>query len=448
MRLGVTIYLSILCMQLLAQDWVTVAGGLDQSVESLVEFDESLIITGDFTNNEQAGALNGVAVWNGETISSLTSQEPIEDWVGGVGGAKAFEDKLFFICSTPDGFEGFDVNKVFSWDGNVISMDFNPQYQPQAFQVFQNELIVSQAGTSEGTASFYMWNGLELDSASYTGFVADGISFSLIQSMREFQGELYLGGNIFSTTSYKDLLSWDGDEFNDLGGGIPGDVALVTDLEIFNDELIVAGYFFQADGNPTNCIMRWNGSEFLPMGQSGANNRVDCLLSHNGFLYAAGMFTEMDDEEARVALWDGTGWSSLSDCDFAFNNISQGGLIRAMTVFEDELYVGGVFHEVDGEPFGHIAKFNGILPTSIPSIESHLQIEIYPNPAHDRLEFRNLPIGDEMRIEILTLSGQPVSRLVLHGTKTHTADISFLIQGVYIISFADSRILPQLLVVK
>lgn len=85
----------------------------------------------------------------------------------------------------------------------------------------------------------------------------------------------------------------------------------VDDLAVLGNQLVAAGSFSLAGGQPAGNIAAWDGAAWSPLG-SGLNFYVNAIAAHDGQLVAVGGFTEAGAVFVNhVAVWDGVGWSAL-----------------------------------------------------------------------------------------------------------------------------------------
>ena len=112
--------------------------------------------------------------------------------------------------------------------------------------------------------------------------------------------------------------------------------------------LYAGGRFLTAGGEQVNCIARWNGSEWSPLG-SGVDGvtfqaSVEALAVFDDgsgpALFVGGAFLVAGGEPAiGIAKWDGSAWSAVG------GGVDNG--VFALTVFDDgtgpALYAGGWF---------------------------------------------------------------------------------------------------------
>lgn len=142
-------------------------------------------------------------------------------------------------------------------------------------------------------------------------------------------------------------------------GGTNGSVrALLTDTT--NGWLYVAGTFNQAGGAPSNCISRWNGSQWDDFSTSSPScpNPSDVLALYNGTLYAEGNFGFPNN--TKLGRWNGTQWDSVATVD---------AILRGLTTHTGKLIAYGNFQQIGGIVAPHIAAYDGTTWTTIGSLQ-------------------------------------------------------------------------------
>ena len=147
------------------------------------------------------------------------------------------------------------------------------------------------------------------------------------------------------------------------GSGLDGPVYALAALQ--NGDLVAAGAFQNAGGQPANRIARWNGSAWSPLG-AGCSARVDALaVLPNGDLVAGGEFTSAGGVPAsRLARWNGTSWSAFGD----LSSSSFFPRATALAVADNgDLLVGGLFDSVGGIAAEDVARWNGVAWSAIGS---------------------------------------------------------------------------------
>lgn len=296
--------------------WSSFANGVEYSVNSLV-----------LSNGNLYAASYGVHVWNGSMWTDMSNGLLALFGSGDVYALANFNNVLFaggvFTVLTPDG----------NWYNNVAR--------------FSNE-----SWTTCG-------NGTGNDGSGMNDYV---------NFLIEYNGQLYAGGRFGSAggdplyprdAAY--IARFDGAEWHPVGGGMDFSV---TDMVVYNGDLIASGYFTRAaylnsegELNPesisANYIAKWNGVNWSPLG-SGMDSKVTALAVYNGELYAGGSFENAGGVSAKnIAKWNGQSWSPVGD------GIT-GGQVYTLTSYNNELYAGGEFRAGGGNAGDYIMSWDGV----------------------------------------------------------------------------------------
>ena len=196
-----------------------------------------------------------------------------------------------------------------------------------------------------------------------------------------------------------------------MSGVLTGLNTHVRSLEVFQNKLYVAGYFTQIDGNPGNSIMSWDGEQWndLSGGLCNEDATIDNLFVHEDKLYVAGNFDCIGGIEAHdIAVWDGEKWCSIGSSIFT-------GSVHTIAVWHDTIYVGGGFSAINGAPISRLARFVGDPSTSLcsepvsavePAISVASYLTLYPNPAGDMLTITYSGIDQLLHYEVVDLLGR------------------------------------------
>lgn len=203
-------------------------------------------------------------------------------------------------------------------------------------------------------------NGYWTTCGSGTGNDGSGMN-DQVNYLIEYNGQLYAGGRFGSAggdplypqeVGY--IARFDGTAWHPVGEGMNW---TVTDMAVYNGELVVSGLFTEEDftgrgGYPANYIAKWNGVNWSPFG-SGMDGRVTALAVHNGELYAGGLFENAGGVPARnIAKWNGQSWSPVG------NGIG-GQQVYTLASYNNELYAGGEFRTISGNAGNYIMSWDG-----------------------------------------------------------------------------------------
>jgi len=293
-------------------------------------------------------------------MSALLIQSPIavagepvtchDEWTEVIYGKEAsafmnWQDDLIlagqFVTST---------SSIGRWDGvQIHGMGDGLNNRSFALTVYNSELVAGGNFTASGgntVRRLARWDGENWHE------IGGGISGTTVRSTLAFSDSLYVAGEfnqVGGELSVNNIARWDGQQWHTLGQGVNG---RVYDMVVFNNELIVAGDFTNADGETVNNIARWDGSQWHSL-DTGVNQRINALQVYKGDLYAGGRFTAAGSTSASyVARWDGTQWHALN------NGVTD--WVESLGIFQDELIVGGWFIWVDGQASPFIARWDGM----------------------------------------------------------------------------------------
>lgn len=159
------------------------------------------------------------------------------------------------------------------------------------------------------------------------------------------------------------LAQWNGVHWDPMFGGQPNNV--VNDLQIFNGELYACGSFDSIGASSAHCIAKWDGTSWITIGNNYDFNgtlsgRLWRMIWYNGNLYVCGSFRDQWGNLCRLAKWNGVNWQ------FMVSDV-QGSLaqVNDMIVYDDELYIGGLFFANDGNRATGIMKWNDTIWTDV-----------------------------------------------------------------------------------
>ncbi len=394
----------------ISQNWSQWGDGAFSTVTSLFTdtTTNTLYASGEFLSSS-GDTIYGIAQWDGSNWDSVGF---------GVSTLGKMQNYNGNLCV-------FSGNNIYSWNGinwDIIGTNIINGINDLA--VYHNDLYaISDFGY------IAKWNG-NIWTEMNPGWV-----MTRPRALIVYHDELYVAGE-FESDSGNNILRWDGVNWKGLANGINfldfpefGQVAM--ELAVYNNELYVSSSFWKQDGNPDNCIARWDSTEWNYVG-GGLNSRAVAFANYNNELYAAGGFTSAGGISVNgIAKWDGTKW-----CRFS-NNTG----INTMTVYNNELIVAGSFTEIDGFPLNRIAKWIGgnyvdtcgaIIGVNELTMGNE-QLKVYPNPANSQLTIE-LAVGSKQKAAVIIydVTGREVLKAQVLSSKFEV-DVSGLMEGVYFI---------------
>lgn len=169
-------------------------------------------------------------------------------------------------------------------------------------------------------------------------------------------------GNFPNPVEVNGVARWNGSTWSALGTGADNTHGGVA-ATVYNNELVVGGFFGAVGGVSANGIAKWNGSSWSPLGSGVSGgitfSSVSALTVYNGKLIAGGYFLMAGGQPAGyVASWNGVSWSPLG-LGLADSDGWDYSAADALTVYNGELVAGGSFDRAGGQVANNLARWNG-----------------------------------------------------------------------------------------
>lgn len=432
------------------QNWEHLNGGLNQAVYSLFSdsTNHSLFISGGFVfTKKDSLEVNGIANWKNDKYSSLnTGIDNCGNYCNPSWSIVKFNGEIHMDVHQ-NNISGVPINSIARWDevkwdslGNgVDGTVFNLEIKDNKLWVMGEFETV---GNGVHSRSIAKWDGVNWIAFEVPILEED----SRIYDMIYYEGNLYLAGNFryeMAGKYYHDIIVSDGEEWKPAAGGLLGGFSIIQKMIIYKDELYIGGSIWKADGNHGSGILKLKDGAWVDVGGSFDKDldQVWDMLVWKDELYVFGLFDSVGGgvEASNIAKWDGERWCSLG------SNFES--TVTCATIHNDSLFVGGWFKEIDGEPFGSIAKWAGGDFVSecgpiVSSVQEEIvsKISIFPNPAINQIRvninLNNSPTHS-ITLTLQTLSGNILLQKEVEprGQELQeNIDVSGLPKGVYLVS--------------
>lgn len=345
--------------------WSSMNGGMGDTVTSLLRLaNGDLIAGGHFTS---AGNTNAryAARWNGSVWSTLGSgpQFQVFGFAEGQNGNLLAAGEFWNVG-------GNGASPVAEWNGaswTGFGSGFGDIGARSLAFLPGGDLVAAGQLLHIGQASYIArWNGSVWSPLS-TGMNAPVQAFAALPNGEVVAGGDFEGaGGVVATK----IARWTGAAWAALGTGMRGSVipgqptrvyALVT---LPNGDLVAGGQFATAGGVIANCIARWNGTTWSPLGTglSGPWPVVYALaVLPNGDLLAGGQFLAAGGTAANnLARWDGTSWSAFGGGTSSTLPLTPGQVEALLVEPDGSVIVCGGFNTVGNTPANHIARWDGV----------------------------------------------------------------------------------------
>jgi len=390
----------------------------------------------DFSNN---GA-DSIIEWNGASWSGFGNMLNQSWTVVDPADCMTVYNGNLIVGGLINKVNNISVSNVAMWNGTSWSdMGGGINGQVLTFAIYNGNLYAG------GNFGIDEWNG-----SSWSALAGGpNPSTSSVYTLTAYNGNLIVGG-YFDTVdgiAAKNIAMWNGTSWSALGAGIHGGIlGEVVALTIYNNDLIVGGLFDSAGGHPANNIAMWNGTSWSVLGSGIASpmgrKPIAALTVYNNNLIVAGQFDTAGGQPANnIAEWNGTAWSALGS---GTNNFIQNLTVYNSKLYATDGYSGSIYSGFDTA--GGIAVGGAIAAwsekgLSIQEIENNTQTILYPNPSGGTFTFRisNEQLGIRNQIEVYDMLGQQVysqsniSRRDPFGqNSTFNIDLSSQPSGVYL----------------
>jgi hypothetical protein len=220
------------------------------------------------------------------------------------------------------------------------------------------------------TITIFSWDGLNGDRVG-CGMEWDcsfdlnlNVLTAPIYSLESYQGSIYATGDFYKSNNVilNGLGRFDGSTWQNLGTGLKdvyNSQGRGFGLRVLNNELYVMGVFDSCGGVAANSIAKFDGQNWsdvhqFPRAYNDAYNFIFDAAIYKNELYVAGnFFGGPGSPNTNILKFDGTNWVPVG------NGIQ--GSVSKLEVYKDELYAGGAFsRDVPGNPPGNsLVRWDG-----------------------------------------------------------------------------------------
>ena len=173
---------------------------------------------------------------------------------------------------------------------------------------------------------------------------------------------VFLGGRFTEAggIATHNIIAWNRTTYlwSNLGDGVRGDI---NTMAVVGDDLFVGGSFTDIEGVPASNLARWNITQgkWFPVGSGpnvGTDDVVRVFTVHDGGLYVGGDFKRAGTLATTcIARLDPTtgAWTKVVNSLRVFNIPDPS--VSAIAFKGNELFLGGLFGEVDGAKVSNVA---------------------------------------------------------------------------------------------
>ncbi|HCN36980.1 MAG TPA: hypothetical protein DIS94_04640, partial [Bacteroidetes bacterium] len=356
---------------------------------SVLDFDFAgasnlIYVAGSFFNAGGNSTLNNILYYNGQlNIFTAIGTNGMNGAVTGV--ARVGVSNLYLTGEFTNAGGSFMGNYAVRYNVTFNSFEYmNQGLQGAGWKIKKTNgsaiyfiggfsLVTGVANTSK----IARWDGNNWESvySSTTDFINGAVNdIEFIDGNFDSQN-FYFGGS-FEKSGVNKGISKIGrrqnGEFKPIGDGLND---IVYALATNGNDVYVGGKFVSVNNDPTaNYLMKWNNGVWSKLGTGiqteMSNEEVRALTISDSILYVGGLFTNAggNSNADRIAGWNGESW-------FALGSGIDNGSVRAIAVSGNKVYVGGTFTSVAGVPnTSRIAMWDG---TSWNAVGGGLSSDVY-----------------------------------------------------------------------
>lgn len=441
----------------LAQTWQIVGGGFSDNIQGLSTdtVTNSLYIGGVFKYADTI-TCDGIINWDGNSFTKLA--KPVSNCVNycGYGGPILRYHNRLFMMGNYGPYNG-RLEQLFEYVNNNWVVSCSVGYHPGLMnmeiindRLFTYGLFDSLCGQQISAVACF--NGTDWEAFNSSNPIP---SDYWINTGEYYKGQYYFGGN-FEDGNFNDIMRWTGTQWDHLKTGIRGSIAYINCMKVYKDILYVGGYFYTSDGNPSDCIMAWDGANwFNPFPGVVFMNSVTDLEIIKDELYISGnYFISIPNDSSSYAM------ARFNGCDFnafggAYKYPEDYNQPRALAYLKGRIYAA-----VEDSLFHQSAKYLVSIPDTTPNLRTiHISscdqvlpdfpFNLYPNPYSDNITIQlpgnyTLP---ETKFIITNALGQNLF-MVYPESYQQLLDLSSLSSGMYFITVQDNSNKKTVKVIK
>lgn len=255
----------------------------------------------------------------------------------------------------------------FKWDSlaggiNTHDKNLNPNYpgaQAYCGTAYNGKFLVGGNFYSMGginATGLALWDGVKWDSLPKKAF-----RFGkplLVNALYRKGTDIYIGGGFDTIAGQKcsSLGKWDGTNFIPFILPVSADPN-IEDIIEFQNEIYISGNFDGgSSSNPYNRILKFNGSSWITVGGgiNGGIGEVRTMKIYNNELYVGGLFLKSAGNAGEnVMKWDGSQWH---DVGFDGGNF---GTVRRLVVHNNKLWAFGNYATAGSMAAFGVAVYDG-----------------------------------------------------------------------------------------
>jgi len=307
-----------------------------------------------------------------------------------------------------------EVGHIARWDG----WSWNPVGYlsgPWSLATYKGELVAGDPAVSPFSV-IKRWDGVNWNPFE------PGLTGSPV-TMAEYGGDLYVGGyfEYAEGNPVTHLVRWDGSHWSDFGTTLAFDQPIIwgtSPVEVLTTEydgsLLVGGSFSHVNGIYANGLARWDGLNWTGLGAGlGVPAAITDIAVYNGELVVVGGFV-LPGGGASIARWDGDSWKPFESGILLLQPTTDAAL--SVDVLDGDLYVTGNFLEAGAKTSYFMARWWEIGTSTPVLISNQSSPRLWvssANPTSSGADIGfSLPVCSRVDLSIFDLAGRRVATLM------------------------------------
>lgn len=395
----------------------------------------------------------GAFVKTGEVVSYGISKFDGSKWIGCNNGLTPMADVVYSMAQKDGDIyfsgwfyngDGIQLNNVAkwidskkTWESIGSGIDGDDGFLGK-IHISGNNLYVTGKFTSIGSDSMYYvtrWDGTKWNSMD-GGFNRNGSIVRASNIAEDIDGKIYFVGNIQTAGSLtvNGIAIWNPqlEKWETLSNHPAGTYYSIL---IDNDKIYFGGNFAESKSSPASLIAVYDKTnKSWTMMANNATGAISVMTKWENSIYVAGDFNFESNGKTisnSIARYNPeTGF---------FENLGSGikykgyGGISTLAVYNNELYVGGMFDVAGGKMSSNIAKWSKNPLTVTDGANNQSKLISYPNPAKNEfnIEIPEL-IQNGFKLEITNINGRVLIERTYQSTNGKLiVNIENLSSGLY-----------------
>lgn len=214
-----------------------------------------------------------------------------------------------------------------------------------------------------GDSAYYMAK-YNINTGKWTSFKNTQNPSTGVHGCTQWDSSLVVAGSFTSFNGValsRGVGRWDGTNWKSIDSGING---VGVRVRVIDDTLYLGGSFTASGSTTLNNIGRIaRGGQWRTFG-TGTDGIVFDVVKFQGSIYVGGLFTNANGVTVNsFGKWNGTTFEAIGR-GFKLNTGAVGN-IYCLTVYKNELYIGGFFDSANGVACKNLVKFDGTTFTAV-----------------------------------------------------------------------------------